>query len=110
MTKTLRCSVLIAMVSLASCVGSQQSNTNPTILRPAENTPEFFVPAEGVSLDQSSCKSPMIDPRDGTQIVMISSIKGKGNYQVYPYKYGLKNGELLRLDCRTGQVIGIVKE
>ena len=76
----------------------------------ALDLPEAFVPEEGMSLDKNSCKNPMIDKRDGTRITMVSADNNQGSYQVPSGKYGLKEGELLRLDCSTGQVIGIVRK
>jgi hypothetical protein len=76
----------------------------------AANAPTSFAPAEGVTLDSDSCKSPMIDTTDGTQIYMVSASGGFGNYRAPEGKYGLEKGELLRLNCKSGEVLGIVKE
>ncbi len=35
---------------------------------------------------------------------------GRGDYSVPEGKYGVQKGELLRINCRTGEVLGIVKE
>lgn len=79
------------------------------ILRQPENAPEAFTPGEKVSLDESSCKSPMIDPQDGTSIVLHQSSGSIGDYEVPEGKYGLQKRELLRLDCETGEVLGVIK-
>ncbi|SRR5690606_3552427 len=99
----------ILLIGLAVGCASVSGGQN-TILRQAENTPETFSPPPGITLDEQSCKSPMIDSRDGTQIIMVSSLGSEGNYRVPPGKYGVKKGELLRLDCATGKVIGVVKD
>lgn len=79
-----------------------------SIIRPAEGTPERFAPAEGITLDDVSCKSPMVDPRDGTEIQMVSAQNNAGIYRVPAGKYGVGEGEYLKLDCQTGTVLGIV--
>ena len=99
----------ILLIGLAASCASVSGGQN-TILRQAENTPEAFTPPPGITLDGQSCKSPMIDSRDGTQIIMVSASGGKGNYRVPPGKYGVQKGELLRLDCATGKVLGVVKD
>ena len=95
---------------LLSCGSMKSSGTFGSIIRPAENAPETFSPPAGVFLDGNSCKSPMIDTRDGTKIIMVSAEDGTGNYSVPEGKYGVGKGEFLRLDCSTGKVLGIVKK
>jgi hypothetical protein len=51
----------------------------------------------------------MIDPRDHTRLTLIRSAGGVGDYEAPPGRYGVQEGELLRLECATGRVIGIVK-
>lgn len=102
--------VVNCLILLVSCGSLKNSESSNRIIRQAENTPSQFLPAEGVSLDQNSCKSPMIDSADGTEIVMVTSTNGEGNYRVPQGKYGVQKGELLRLNCSTGKVLGIVKE
>jgi hypothetical protein len=51
----------------------------------------------------------MVDPRDETQIILVRSTPEWGDYQVPPGRYGVKTGELLRLEPATGRVFGIVK-
>ena len=57
-----------------------------------------------------SCRSPMIDPRDSTKIILFRSFDGRGDYEVPDGKYGVQKGQILRLDCATGQVVGIFKK
>lgn len=60
----------------------------------------------------TGCRSPMVDPRDGTRIALVQSQGGPegeiGDYSVPAGRYGVGARELLRLDCATGRVIGIV--
>ncbi|HSP11198.1 MAG TPA: hypothetical protein VLO29_01625 [Salegentibacter sp.] len=80
------------------------------IIRQPENTPNAFIPEDGVALEANSCKSPMIDPRDGTEIRFVRSEGGVGDYEVPEGKYGITSKELLRLHCETGEVAGVVKK
>ncbi len=91
--------------------GCGSSNTTAQLIsRAPENVPEAFVPREGVIFDSTSCKSPLIDPNDGEAIMMIKSHTSYGDYLGTEGKYGLRKRELLRINCRTGEVIGIVKK
>lgn len=88
---------------------SSSSTTAQLISRAPVDVPEAFVPKEGIVLDATSCKSPLIDPRNGTEIMMIRSHASYGDYLGPDGRYGLRRKELLRVNCSTGEVIGIVK-
>lgn len=92
-----------------SC-GTSAAPVAGDILRQPENAPEAFTPEEGVTLNETSCKSPMIDSRDGTEIIMHRSSGSIGDYEVPNGKYGLQRRELLRINCETGEVLGVVKK
>ncbi|WP_372920228.1 hypothetical protein [Salegentibacter sp.] len=98
----------LAFVML-SC-GTGVSAVMGDIIRQAENTPNAFIPEEGVVLETNSCKSPMVDPRDGTEIRFVRSEGGVGDYEVPGGKYGVGSKELLRLYCETGKVAGVVRK
>lgn len=66
-----------------------------------QETTRDATPGEG-------CRSPMVDPRDGTRLLLIRSSRDQGDYRVPNGKYGAKEGELLRLNCESGEVIGFV--
>lgn len=102
--------LILVQYSFHSCSSAVITNPENAILREAENVPDLFLPEEGVELDTKSCKSPMIDPRDNSKIIMVSSKNSMGNYEVPVGKYGVGKGELLRLDCTNGKVLGIVKK
>jgi hypothetical protein len=51
----------------------------------------------------------MVDPRDGTRIVFLRSAGQRADYAVAGGRYGVNEYELLRLDCNTGTVIGVVE-
>jgi hypothetical protein len=55
------------------------------------------------------CASPLVDPRDGTELRMERASGGEGDYSVAtPARYGLAADELLRVDCRNGAPLGKV--
>lgn len=95
---------------IAGCGSSGDTVENDDILRAGFKTPERFNPPSGIVLDEESCKSPMIDPRSGISLTMVRSEEDYADYEVPNMNYGVERGELLRLDCSTGEVIGIVKK
>ncbi|HWA17170.1 MAG TPA: hypothetical protein VG817_12095 [Gemmatimonadales bacterium] len=83
--------------------------------RTAENAPPRFETSSNVAriapadtLPGSGCLSPLHDPRDGTKLILYRSYEGIGDYEVPDGKYGVGRRELLRIDCNTGEVRGIV--
>jgi hypothetical protein len=85
------------------------------VIRPAELTPPRFEPTlpelrvVGDTIAGSGCQSPMVDPRDGTQVVFVRSQISVGDYSVPSGRYGVAEDELLRIECNTGNAVGIVK-
>lgn len=81
-------------------------------VRTAEDTPGQFVTEDGTPAVQE-CRTPMIDPRDHTRIRLLRAApfgsEYRGDYEVPAGRYGVQEGELLRINCETGQVIGIVR-
>lgn len=82
--------------------------------RQAVDVPEAFSisPSEVVAPPREAadaCRNPMYDPRDGTRLVLEAALEGRvGDYAVPPGRYGVRERELLRLDCRTGRPVGVV--
>lgn len=104
--------VLLVAVLMSSC-GSQTTTTSQrSVLRNATGITFNFEAREGMNLGDNSCKSPMIDPQDRTEITMVRSYgNGLGDYRVATTgKYGVGEGELLRINCSTGEAVGIVRE
>lgn len=60
------------------------------------------------TLPGPGCRSPLVDPRDGTRLRLGSSASGVGNYEVPSGRYGVNANERLRIDCNTGRSLGIV--
>ena len=83
------------------------------VLRLPENVPERFVLADSSAITgtpgSAACRSPIVDPRNGTRLTLQRSSQGNGDYAAPVGNYGLHAGELLRVDCATGQTIGIVR-
>jgi hypothetical protein len=105
----------LAVILLLGSACAMGTSTYPidAPARTASDVPGQFVMAPGaVGPDTAStpaCHNPMIDPRDGTRIVLVSAQGGKvGDYRVPEGRYGVGPGELLRLNCGSGAVIGII--
>jgi hypothetical protein len=84
-------------------------------IRRATRAPARFEPQNralrltpGDTIAGPGCVSPMVDPRDGTEVRFVFSTS-YGDYEVPAGRYGVGAGELLRLDCNTGRVIGLVR-
>ena len=100
--------IISLLLILCSC-GSGRNDFSGKILREGEDLPANFTPPEGFAFEENSCKSPLIDPRDGTEIIMVRSTGTIGEYDPPEGKYGLGRNELLRINCQTGEVYGVVK-
>lgn len=102
-------SLALLAAGVAACAtGGRLSGDFPpdTAARPATYAPaafEFAAPASG-----STCRNPATDPRDATRIVLVRAAGGRGDYAVPANRYGVERDQLLRLDCASGAVIGIV--
>ena len=110
-----RLTSVLAIVALGIAIGCGSLNSSTTseraILRQAEGITAAFDAPAGATLGNNSCLSPMVDPTDGTEVKMERAFgTGRGDYSVPEGKYGVQKGELLRINCRTGEVLGIVKE
>jgi hypothetical protein len=106
--------VLAGAVLLALTLAGACAPNSSNAIKPAMDAPTHFLvrapdgkatePVQG-----ESCQNPMIDPRDGAFLILIRSAHGHGDYQVPVARYGVRKGELLRIECGTGLVVGIVK-
>lgn len=101
---------LVLLAFMTACVTSFPEDRSA---RPAQEVPEAFLVREGVELRAArrtgGCRGPMVDPRDRTEIILARSQGERGDYAVPTGRYGVGRNELLRLDCATGEVIGIVR-
>jgi hypothetical protein len=103
--------VLLAVVLAGCSVAVQRTGSQPE-LRPAEDVPVLFTTTDGLAAEDG-CRSSMVDPRDQTVLRLIRSARFgmsyHGDYEVPAGRYGVREAELLRLDCATGEVVGIVR-
>ena len=104
-----------AVAPLLAVACSSGVGTMTAVIRPAEGTPARFEPelaelrVAGDTIAGAGCRSPMKDPRDGTVITFLRSTTAVGDYNVPSGRYGVGPGELLRIECNTGRVVGIVR-
>jgi hypothetical protein len=104
----------LAAAGLAVLAGACTTSLNyPPVLRPAADAPERFVRADASPITgtpgAAACHSPIVDPRSGARLTMKRAYAGNGDYSVPPGRYGVGSGELLRVDCATGQAVGVVR-
>lgn len=109
--KILKFSSLLCLMIFLSCGSSDVQRSMTSVLRPATDVPDRFESPEGVTRGENACLSPLTDPRDGTQIILRTAFaeEGVGDYVVPSGLYGVGSRELLRINCRTGEVLGIVR-
>jgi hypothetical protein len=104
--------LLLLVTGCATTTGSASTAAD----RSADDTPRQFVMASASSvsgmtddLPADACANPLLDPRDRTELRLVRSIMGKGDYAVPNGKYGVGPDELLRVDCASGQPMKIVR-
>lgn len=103
--------LLIALLS--GCATTHFASDSET--RAATDVPDHFLvgmPNDATTTEPSpgeGCRNPMVDPRDGTRVRLVRSGESQGDYEVPAGRYGVGEGELLRLECGTGQAVGIVQ-
>lgn len=115
-----RLAVLVLLAAASAC-GLRATYPASAPARAASDAPERFMvgttePGGPLSEPRPSdgCRNPMVDPRDGTRLTLVQSQGGErgqvGDYAVPEGRYGVGPGELLRLDCATGRVMGIIPQ
>jgi len=114
-------SLLPPLVALVVCCGPPRGiwDVTPQL---ASGLPTVFVPdtaglKPGTSAaGMAGCRVHLADPAFGSHLTLVRSTdrggspaKYWGDYAVNPAgRYGVRENQLLRVDCRTGQAIGIV--
>ena len=107
-------SPLLAALALTACAGT--STFSPaTPMRSGLDLPARFDPPAGFerllpgdTLPGADCLNGLRDPRDGTTLRMVRSGSRLADYEVPAERYGVAASELLRVECNTGQPVGIV--
>lgn len=101
----------LTVLLCAACATGTGDDWRARDATPARDTPAQFVTQDG-TLPVNACRSPLLDPRDGTRIRLVRSGGARpgeiGDYEVPGSRYGVTTGSLLRIDCSTGQALGIV--
>ena len=103
----------VAAAAILGCSSTYHHHSAGQAIQPAMDVPTHFLVSgkHGTTEEPApgQCRNPMIDPRDGTRIVLERSAEGRGYYRVPPGRYGVRPGEVLLIECETGRVIGVVK-
>ena len=101
--------LLVAILLAAGCVTGQTVDQ----VMPASDLPERFMVVEDGKMRPAradeGCRNPMADPRTGTRIELYRSSAAQGDYSVAEGAYGADRGWLLRIDCVSGEAIGLVR-
>jgi hypothetical protein len=111
---TVRLALTAACFTFAACGIGVSSTESLPILRQAMDASARFVLDAAAEAAQDTvpgegCRSPLYDPRDHAAIVMVRSARARGDYQVPGGRYGIREGELLRVACNTGVPLGVVR-
>ena len=101
--------MIVGMFLLISC-GTSGGAGDRDAIRTASEAPEGFSAVFATTPGNSDCQSRLVDPVDQVELVLVKSLDGVGDYLVPMGKYGVGPDELLRIDCRSGRVLGIVKK
>jgi hypothetical protein len=111
---------LLSLAFTSPACAAKYSSVSPEkrdelLVRPASRVPRRFEPsdkslrlADGDTIAGPGCVSPMQDPRNGTEVRFVHST-WYGDYEVPVGRYGSVAGELLRIECNTGRVMGLVR-
>jgi hypothetical protein len=102
----------LALLMSGCSIGMERTEASEAVLRQAHDTPARFTTVDGV-MPEDACRTTIIDPRDQTSLRLARSAQHgmiyRGDYEVPDGRYGVGRGELLRVDCASGEVIGIVR-
>jgi len=100
-------------VLLAACAPAHGPSATASPGRAPVDAPDHFLVLDiksGVTLEPSpdmACRNPLVDPKTGTQIRLLRSSEGHGDYAVTDGRYGVGAHEVLRIACATGKPVGI---
>jgi hypothetical protein len=112
---TTRARYVSILVLLAAGCSHKSTYPPDSVARPVRGTVpvRFLFDATGFQADTMigtpKCRTPLVDPNDGTRIVLSRAVDGtRGDYAVPEGRYGVGGDDLLRINCKTGGVIGVV--
>ncbi|MBP7146380.1 MAG: hypothetical protein KBD01_02460 [Acidobacteria bacterium] len=107
----LRACLVAVVLVLAGCASTGRGAGTAEPLPPTDVPAAFLVADDGrlrPPLPEDRCRTTLVDPRDDTQLRLVRSREGWGDYSVPPGRYGVGDGFLLRVECATGIPLGIV--
>jgi hypothetical protein len=99
---------IFASLLLAACAStSWPTEANSSVI---SDIPDHFLVVEtatGTNSEPSgtTCRNPMVDPRDGTRLTLIRSNGGFGDYQPDTQRYGLAGNQLFRINSMAGRPV-----
>ena len=96
------------VLSSACAIGGGTTDLSGPVDRTAVDTPVAFTFPNGSGIP-STCTSPATDPRTRAEYRFVRAARGIADYEVPEGRYGVRAGELLRIDCATGRALGIVR-
>ena len=105
---------LAATLSFAGCAVQRPMSERPVLPLPSSDFPDHFLVGTYDSAETveptpgEACRSPLVDPRDGTRLTLSSSVPGRGLYEVPTGRYGVPAGHYVQIDCGSGRALGIV--
>jgi hypothetical protein len=109
-----------AVAALLACASGTSSMAGGIVAGAKDLPDHFMVAVSGVSQREEprageGCRNPLVDPRDGTELNLVRSKDGIGDYQVLgdqyslASRYGVDPRHYLRVDCATGKALGVVE-
>lgn len=111
---TLTSAVVFAAVLLLGCASRHvEGFPSDSSARPLTDAPTQFALSTSTSAAARAptdiCQNPLVDQRHGTTLRLVRSQPGRGDYEVPVGVYGVQAGDLVRVDCRSLQPIGLVR-
>jgi hypothetical protein len=105
--------------ALVACTSGRGSMAGGIVAEAKDLPDHFMVSATGLGKMEEprageGCRNPIVDPRNGTELNLLRSKEGIGDYQVLGEqysvgsRYGVDPRHYLRIDCATGKALGIV--
>ena len=109
----------LGAAALVACTSGRGSMAGGIVAEAKDLPDHFMVAVSGLAQreepKEGGCRNPMVDPRDGTELNLMRSKDGIGDYQVLGEqyslgsRYGVDSRHYLRVDCATGRALGIVE-
>lgn len=102
-------------ILVATCAVGCASQRTVAAVPEANGLPDHFLVGshQNASVRQEpqpgeGCRNPLVDPQDGSRLLLVRSTSSEGDYEVADGRYGIGRRSLLRVDCATGKPLGVV--